>query len=1469
MSFEAPGWLLLTGLTALVLVLHMRRRRELTVPSVILWRLLENTTAGRRSLRPPPPSLLLLLQLAIVAVTSIALAQPQFGGRAEAGHTIYVLDGSGSMRATDLVPSRFEAARARLTEMIVGLAEPGNRISVIDVDAQPRVSVARQTESSGILPIVLGLQAGDGAADWNAAKDLVAAVRREGEPTRIVILTDGADATAAQFEDAFPGITTRAIFAGTDNTNIGLTAAIAPVDAAAGQWKVTGTVRFSGAGPAEVVVDTRFQPEGTSGFVPSGTTTVARRGAGPNVAFDLVLTLPGPGAVQLELANDAGPHDNAAYFVVRRDPVRARVLYLGDPGGPLFVALQSLDFVDLVGADRLPANDYDLDLVVVDDVTVARRPATNVLWLGAARVAGEPPPAPLTAPYVTGWDTTHRLSDQIDWTVLAPNSGYAFERMPGATVLAEAGRAPLVQARTTPAGREVRIAAGLPDSGWADRPGLPVFVNNLVQWLGLDLGAVSETACVVGAACPIEPRFLSGTIAGPVGTAMALAGTELEFLVPGDKDHFVPTRAGHYTLRANGTSRLLAVNAMAESETALTPLDRETTDVALTAPDPLWWWLVATAFTALLAETWIAGTGAEAFLKRAALAARTALAVRRRVQLGLRLAGLGLLLGSLAGLPLLAREPAENIVVVVSPDLGPENVNPGRDRLLHEVETKVAASGNHGNTGLVAAGGAPRVAADLGGNQRWSRDQAFRGLAPGTNLEAATVLATAMLPADKAGRVVVATDGNETAGQVTRAIAAARARNIAIDIEPITELPPGEVLVESVTAPHRVYLGDTFLLDAVVYAQAPGKGHVTILRSGESVLEQELNLLAGRNRVETVVPARAVGNLVLEVSVAAPRDTFPQNNTNGVIVEVGGAPVIAIVTPDTVAGDYFSRALAVQGLMAKVISPGSAPKNVEGWLAYDSVVTMNLPAILLDTEQQESLEKFVQVHGRGLLILGGENTFGPGGYYGTAFERMSPLSSRIPHETPKVAIVFVLDRSGSMIAWADATRRYTRLDIAKEATLAAVAVLPDEARVGVVAFDHEAYVILPLQERKDEVAVARALSTLAPGGGTFIYPGLMAAMDMMYGIDVTARHIVVMTDGLSQTADFTELFAEAKRLGVTMSAIAVSTAADTFQPLLIAEGGGGGFYRTDDVRALPSILLQETLMLSSAPLKQVTAPVTWVDAAADFLTGLPRDLPPVHFYVRTTLKPQAHLHLAVTDDRGETEPLLASWRYGNGRVLAFTTHGAGSGTEDWLQLPDYPLLWAQAIRAFLPDARGPGLHLTLQRSGDNVQIAADVLDKAGAPITGRTVTAAMPDETKFVLPEVGPGRYERAATLPMPGIWRVDAAAGNLTASAMMYVGYPARFDFARADFDKLDALANSTGGHLLVANEPALREQMRWVARPGWRVWALLGLLLFVLDLTVRYAPHLLWWRLRPRTAEAAGAGARHEPRARQAAGA
>ncbi|MCC6982699.1 MAG: VWA domain-containing protein, partial [Bauldia sp.] len=807
-----------------------------------------------------------------------------------------------------------------------------------------------------------------------------------------------------------------------------------------------------------------------------------------------------------------------------------------------------------------------------------------------------------------------------------------------------------------------------------------------------------------------------------------------------------------------------------------------------------------------------------------------------RAILAVRAIGIVFLAAAILQVPRPGFGPTEAVVAVFGTDLDFGQAEPLTTRLTESVAA--AASGARNSVGWVANGAVVTVARDLDDDLPVERPETTD--VPGADLQRATLLAAAMLPGDRPGRVVAVADGNETSGRLADATAQLQARGVPVDALPLSALPAGEVVVERVGVPPSVREGDVIPLEAIVLSAADATARVSIFRDGALVTEQEIRLRSGRNRVEATVAAGEAGNALFEVAVGTADDVFEANNRNGAVAAVRAAPSVLVIASDTEWARYYADALAVQSLTATVIGPEDAPWYIYDWLKYDLVVLMNVPAIDLDTRQQALLEDFVEVHGGGLLILGGEHAFGPGGYYQTALERISPLSSRIPHDAPRAAMAFVLDRSGSMQAMVDGA---SRLEIAKVATLSAVDLLHEESQVAVVVFDSEARVLVPLQERKDQAAVAAALAPIVPAGGTALLPALTAGFAELQNADADARHIVIMTDGLVEAADFGPLLADIRAAGITVSAVAMGDAAEVRRAETIARLGGGAFHATRDFNALPSILSQEALQMSGDPIKEGTTPVFWSDRSAAFLAGLPDELPALENFVTTTAQPGATVHLALSDEADETIPVLASWRYGAGRVVAFASHGAGSGTQNWMRIPEYPLLWAQTIRHLVPDVEGPGLHATIERRGDEAFLTADLLDRDGAPIAGDTVTVASvetPDQTRALI-ETAPGRYELALGAIGSGTHRFTVASPAAETEAVLHAAYPARLDFGRADPDRLTALAAATGGAVLAADAPFLEVSRGWLMKAEWRLWALIALALFLVDLAIRYTPDLL----------------------------
>src|SRR5690606_14457876 len=412
-------------------------------------------------------------------------------------------------------------------------------------------------------------------------------------------------------------------------------------------------------------------------------------------------------------------------------------------------------------------------------------------------------------------------------------------------------------------------------------------------------------------------------------------------------------------------------------------------------------------------------------------------------------------------------------------------------------------------------------------------------------------------------------NGNETRGALARAIPGLLARGFPVDVRLTPEASGDDISVERVELPAGVRVGEEATLVATIHATGTTSATVRLLREDSTTAEQTVELQLGGNRIEFPISEATAGSYLYEVEVEGPRDRVLENDRNGTIATILAPPRVVIVTPQTSWGETLGGALALQGVTASVVSPDQAPGGVGAgaasarWSDFDAAILMNVPAADLTPNQIAGLERWVRQSGGGLTILGGENTFGPGGYFDTPLETISPLSSKIPQEVPDVAVMFVIDRSGSM---AQTVGYSTRLLIAKAATLQAAELIDDEGLVGVVAFDQTAATVAALQPARDRERLESRLRNLMPGGGTAIYAGLERAFSQLAQVDPNfKRHIVLMSDGLSQPADFTGIMSLIAEEGITVSTVAISPAADVELLAEIATLGSGASHYTRDV----------------------------------------------------------------------------------------------------------------------------------------------------------------------------------------------------------------------------------------------------------------------------------------------------------------
>jgi len=430
-------------------------------------------------------------------------------------------------------------------------------------------------------------------------------------------------------------------------------------------------------------------------------------------------------------------------------------------------------------------------------------------------------------------------------------------------------------------------------------------------------------------------------------------------------------------------------------------------------------------------------------------------------------------------------------------------------------------------------------------------------------------------------RIVLLTDGRENLGDARAA--AAVARSLGVEIHTMALDKPsqrGEIYVQGVTVPPRVRPHEAFNVQAVVHASESGRGHLVFMRNGVLLQQSEVELKAGANVYSFAEQADKPGLQEYEAIINSDADSEPENNRFQAFVQVMGAPRVLHAVGGPEAGRYVSAALKAQGLAVDEVPASAFPASLRELVDYDLVILDNVSGFDLSLAKMDLLEHYVRDAGGGVVKIGGDRSYGAGGYYGTPVERLLPVTMNVKTDVkiPSLSVVFVLDRSGSM---GSVTGGEEKLAIAKRAALSSIDLLNRRDRVGVLAFDSgQEWVVRPTEVSARQ-PIAEKLRELRVGGGTDLHGALEEAHRVMRAEQAKVKHLIVLSDGL--TDGERNLDPLAQRIaadGITISTVALGADSDRELMDRLSVIGKGRFYHTDDPRNVPRIFISETLAIS-------------------------------------------------------------------------------------------------------------------------------------------------------------------------------------------------------------------------------------------------------------------------------------------------
>jgi hypothetical protein len=661
-----------------------------------------------------------------------------------------------------------------------------------------------------------------------------------------------------------------------------------------------------------------------------------------------------------------------------------------------------------------------------------------------------------------------------------------------------------------------------------------------------------------------------------------------------------------------------------------------------------------------------------------------------------------------------------------------------------------------------------------------------------------------------AGRILLLSDGIESAGSALEALPQVPVDTLLLERRLNARL-------EALLLPRSAAPGQLIEGVAVVSTDRAARATLQVQAAGVTLEPVVQQLPAGRSTVPFAFRVPQQGLAVVDAFIEVDYRQPLEDDRLGSEVSVSEQPPVLVIGDPAVAQLLRAQGIPVQaGTAADVHAP----------LRFSAIVLRG-GAGQFTRGQQELLSTYV-TDGGGLLMTGGPDSFGFGGWFRTPVEDVLPVTTdlRTGVEIPLVALVIILDRSQSMSAG-----NPSRLELAKEGALAVVELAYHEDLLGLIAFSDTpewVFNLRPATERGKREMLS-AILALQTQGGTILGPAYLQALEVLENSEAALKHIIVLSDGKlydgrspfgGTATDFGELARRGERGRITTSTIAIGRDADFEQLREIALAGGGRYYEALDVTTLPRIFTSEALTATRSLLREERfSPL----AEPHALSALSGEQPAIDAYVATTGKAAAEVLLLGLEE----EPVLSVIRAGLGRSAALTTDLNG-WAGDLAASPDFAATLVTVLRWL--QARPAAFSTTVERDGAALHVTVDGVED-GQYLDNRQLSVRY-GGTAAPLEQVAPGRYEGSITAAESGGTLLVMDGGEVVTRQALGGASPEFRSEGGAEL--LAMLSERSGGELLdsaAGYAPDLGRQLQ----PVWQVPLLAGLLLFVAELAVR----------------------------------
>ncbi len=537
--------------------------------------------------------------------------------------------------------------------------------------------------------------------------------------------------------------------------------------------------------------------------------------------------------------------------------------------------------------------------------------------------------------------------------------------------------------------------------------------------------------------------------------------------------------------------------------------------------------------------------------------------------------------------------------------------------------------------------------------------------ANGTNLEAALTNSMAAMPSGYLPSFLLISDGNENQGSVLRAIAQLRRLHIPVDTIPLGGRSSSGLRLQAASLPRQAFSAEQIPIDLTLLSPAASRATVDLYAEGKLLGHSTVTLEPGSNSVRVDARVKSLGAVSISGVVQTPKlgaARFEQP------IELRRARVLYLSQDPSGADSNLLAALA-QANIEIVRDASQLDKNLD---AFQLVILNNLDLNAISPARKSSLETYVK-NGGGLLLIGGDRQVYKEEKQMDALDRALPAKLAPPDLPKGTCVALIIDKSSSMEG--------RKIELARLSAIGVVDHLRPTDSIGVLIFDNSYQWAVPMRRAEDKSLIKRLISGITPDGGTQIAPALAEAYRRVLPSSATFKHIVLLTDGISEEGDSIDLAKEASQHEVTISTVGLGQDVNRSYLEKIAATSGGRSYFLNEPAGLEQILLKDVESYSgTTAVEKALTPI--VAAKADVLDGVNMEsAPALHGYARYRVKQGAETLLQI--DAVKKDPLFVRWQYGLGRAAVFTSDAKSRWAEAWMTWPGFDKFWINVTHDLL------------------------------------------------------------------------------------------------------------------------------------------------------------------------------------------